>query len=84
MKIQGLRIENPAVYRIQIQGALDPELSGRLGGMEIQTQRFENVYLPVTTLSGRLSDQAALFGVLSTLYDLRLPLLLVECIEQRD
>jgi hypothetical protein len=34
---------------------------------------------PVTTLSGRLLDQAALCGVLNTLHDLRLPLLAVEC-----
>ena len=34
---------------------------------------------PVTILSGRLVDQAALFGVLNTLHDRRLPLLSVEC-----
>ena len=35
--------------------------------------------VPVTILSGRLLDQAGLLGVLNTLYDLRLPLLSVEC-----
>jgi hypothetical protein len=34
---------------------------------------------PETTLTGRLLDQATLFGVLNTLYDLHLPLLSVEC-----
>jgi hypothetical protein len=34
---------------------------------------------PETELSGRLLDQAALFGVLVTLYDLGLPLLSVAC-----
>jgi hypothetical protein len=34
---------------------------------------------PVTTLCGPLRDQAALLGVLNTLYDLHLPLLSVEC-----
>jgi hypothetical protein len=34
----------------------------------------------ITELSGRLVDQAALTGVLNTLYDLGLPLLLVEAI----
>jgi hypothetical protein len=33
---------------------------------------------PVTTLSGELSDQAALCGVLNTLYELHLPLLTVK------
>ncbi len=82
MKSKDLRVEDPAYYRIQIQGALDPQFSGRLGGMDIQSQRFEGLRTPVTILSGQLSDQAALFGVLSALYDLRLPLLSVECLEQ--
>jgi hypothetical protein len=33
---------------------------------------------PVTTLSGELSDQAALMGVLNALYDMGFPLLRVE------
>ena len=33
---------------------------------------------PVTTLVGRLVDQAALFGVLNALYDYHYPLLSVE------
>jgi hypothetical protein len=40
------------------------------------TDRAEEA--PVTTLSGRLPDQAALLGVLNTLYDLHLPLLSME------
>jgi len=34
---------------------------------------------PVSILTDRLRDQAALLGVLNTLYDLQLPLLSVEC-----
>ena len=37
-----------------------------------------------TTLFGRLPDQAALIGVLNTLYDQHLPLLTVECVEPID
>jgi hypothetical protein len=33
---------------------------------------------PVTTLTGRLVDQAALFGVLNNVYDMGFPLLSVE------
>ena len=36
---------------------------------------------PVTTLEGELSDQAALAGVLNTLYELHLPVLLVKRLE---
>jgi len=36
---------------------------------------------PVTILMGRLIDQAALIGVINSLYDLGCPLLSVECVE---
>ena len=81
-KTKGLRLENPAVYHIQVQGLLDPEWSTRLSGLAIQSQAFKSDKMPITTLSGQLRDQAALFGVLNTLYDLRLPLLSVECLDQ--
>ena len=47
---------------------MDPTCSDRLGGMTITTTS-EGDEAPVTTLVGRLSDQAALMGVLNTLYD---------------
>lgn len=78
MKGTGLHLENSATYHIQIQGILDPQWSGRLGGLAIETRHFDDDKMPVTSLSGRLLDQAALLGVLSSLYDLRFPLLSVE------
>jgi hypothetical protein len=35
---------------------------------------------PETTLIGPLVDQAALFGVLNALYDMRMPLISVKCL----
>ena len=81
MKSKGLRLEYPAIYLIQIQGSLDPQWSSRLSGLSIQTQHYDDDRLPITTLSGHLIDQAALIGVLNTLYDLRFPLISVECTE---
>jgi hypothetical protein len=46
-------------------------------GMTI-TERAPEAESPVTTLLGELSDQAALAGVLNTLYELHLPVLSVE------
>ena len=78
MTDKGLRLDMAASYRICVQGYLDASWSGRLGGMTITaTNQVDKA--PVTTLSGRLLDQAALFGVLNALYDLHLPLLSVEC-----
>lgn len=50
-----------------------------MGGVAIQAgQRPDGAC--ETVLSGMFQDQAALAGVLNTLYDLGLPLLSVECL----
>ena len=76
----GPKFEKPATYRIRIRGHLPKRWSDRLGGMTITTDDREGE-APVTTLSGWLRDQAALLGVLNTLYDLHLPLLSVEYLD---
>lgn len=75
----GLRMEINASYRIQVQGSLDSNWSNRMGGLKIIVTTPEDT-LPYTTLSGDLIDQAALMGVLDTLYDLRMPILSVQCL----
>ena len=77
---QRVRRDAPATYRIQIQGCLDASWSDRLGGMTISTAQPAGE-VPVTTLAGKLVDQAALGGVLSTVYELGYPLLSVERLE---
>jgi len=77
---RALTVDQPATYRIQVVGYLDQNWSPRLGGLEINPSEKEGKQ-SVTTLSGPLIDQAALFGVLKALYDMRLPLLSVQCLE---
>jgi hypothetical protein len=48
-----------------------------MGGLTITCASQEGKQT-ITTLSGSIIDQAALFGVLKALYDMRLPLLSVE------
>jgi len=72
-----VQLETPATYRILVQGHLDEEWSDRLGDMVI-TRAFTDKKHPITILVGHLADQAALSGVLNTLYDLRMPLLSAE------
>ena len=69
--------DSPAKYRIGVEGRVPPRWCDRLEGMTV-TERSSEAELPVTTLFGELSDQAALAGVLNTLYDLHLPVLSVE------
>jgi len=78
MTTQRLKLWTPVVYRIRVQGYLDSSCSDWLGGMSI-TATGEGDEAPVTTLVGRLGDQAALMGVLDTLYNnYHAPLLSVE------
>ena len=72
MTNQWLNLSTPARYRIRVKGYLDSSWSDRLGGVTITTAG-QTGEAPVTTLLGRLRDQAALCGVLNTLHDLRLP-----------
>jgi hypothetical protein len=64
----------PATYRVVIQGTVSEEWHRRLGGMEVTTSSPESDQ-PRTILQGRLRDQAALHGLLETLYALHLPIL---------
>ena len=67
----------PGNYRIHVQGILDKKWFERLGGFRIITSKTEDQE-SVTWLEGRISDQAELAGVLSTLYQRHLVILLVE------
>ncbi len=73
-------MKGPADYRIRVRGRLEADWSARLSGMTITTavQPDDSV---VSTLTGRLADQAALSGVLNTLYELHLPVLSVDCLD---
>ena len=69
--------DRPATYRIGVQGRVPARWRDRLEGMAI-TEDSPEAESPVTTLLGELSDQAALEGVLNTLFALHLPVVSVE------
>jgi hypothetical protein len=71
-------VEAPLTCTIRAAGTLDASWSDRLGGLRVREVGGD---YPVVELSGRLLDQAALHGVLRTIYALRLPLITVECRE---
>lgn len=75
--VPALRIDQPATYRIQVQGRLNADWADWFGAAVIQMTRAAG-QPPVTTMTGEVVDQAALFGWLARLRDLGLPLLLVE------
>lgn len=71
--------KGPTNYQIRVGGVLDERWSDRLGGMGIgrSTAPEESAE---TTLTGVLRDQAALVGVLNTLYEMHLTILSVEAL----
>jgi len=62
-------MDNPATYRILVDGVVPERWLERLGGMRIVSETEDGV-----ALEGRLPDQAALAGVLNTLVELHLSL----------
>jgi hypothetical protein len=69
--------DTPANYRVRVLGPMDRRRSEYLCGMRISSTRRQGGPI-VTTLTGELVDQAALMGVLNSLYDMGYPLLKVE------
>ena len=76
----GAGMFEPATYRISIMGTLDKKWSDYCGDMTIEPTIVLQQY-PATILTGVLADQAALIGILNSLYDFGCPILLVECVE---
>ena len=77
---EGPTMDGPATYRIYVKGLLVSAWSDRLSDMKIESS-VEQDGQKTTVLEGRLADQAALSGVLNTLYELHLPVISVECLD---
>lgn len=69
-----------AVYRIRFQGAFDASWLQDLGTEWVMNYNDDSTAV-TTTITGVICDQAALIGLLSSLYNVGLPLLEVECLE---
>ena len=69
--------DSSSIYAIRVAGRLDKSWADRLGGLAIDCVEKDENDQSITTLKGCLPDQAALLGVLNTLYNLNYPLLFV-------
>ena len=72
---------SPGTDGIRVRGHLDAKWSERLEGMNITDVRHSEKD-DETILVGRLADQAALAGVMNTLYEQHLPVLSLDCLEE--
>ena len=71
------RYSGPGTYRIEVEGELGAGWTQRVGNLRVTSWRSERGGR-VTVLQGTLCDQAALAGVLNTLYELHMPLISVQ------
>ena len=67
-----LEMDTPFVYEIRVEGRLSDHWSTWFDGLTIQIEPNDD-----TKLTGLLSDQAALFGVLAKIHNLNLVLISV-------
>jgi hypothetical protein len=78
-----ITLDSSATYQIEVHGYLDEHWSDWFDGMTVVPQ-VDPQGTSVTRLIGRVMDQAALHGLLRKLYDLGMPLLSVNCIDQKQ
>jgi len=78
--VKPIKFDGPAFYRIIVQGIL-PEIDyPYFKGLKIVVEKKSRK--GSTTITGTITDQAALAGILNTLYDFHLSILLVEYIDE--
>lgn len=68
-----LRLDEPAMYHVLVQGVLPHHWSTHFAGLACTVRHTETT--AVTLLHGRVADQSHLHGLLALLRDLNLPLL---------
>lgn len=71
-------LDNVNIYRVRVRGQLDQRWSDWFDGFQLVYHDND------TILTGPVSDQAALHGVLAKIRDLGLPILLVENLENEE
>jgi hypothetical protein len=74
-----VKYSGAARYRIIVEGYLEEDLSEFLAGMQIRSTHREDE-TSLTTLTGRISDQAELNGVVNSIFEMHLPILSVEAL----
>ncbi len=72
-----------ATYKIEVAGHLDEGWASRFDGLELHTG-FAGEDTPITVISGRFADQAALHGVLARIRDLGLRILHIDRLENSN
>ena len=76
------KFSEPATYQIKVQGEVRSEWADRLKGMQIIQDSDQETSSTISVLTGRISDQSALTGILNTLYEMHKVVLSVKLLEE--
>jgi len=68
------KLDQPVAYQIKVRGRLDASWSDWFGGMAVTSEEGSDGS-PVTTLTGTVTDQSVLRGILNGIWDLNLTLI---------
>ena len=74
--LESLQFDQTATYQIKVQGRLDERWTHWFDGMSIVFEQAKDGST-VTVLTGSVSDQAALYGLINRMRDLGLSLISV-------
>lgn len=77
---QGYHMDRAALYRIRLNGYVSARLASNYGEMSATVIKTDDGQTE-TELAGRVTDQAALVGLINMLYDLGHAVMAVERIE---
>ena len=75
-----LTFGSPVCYHIYVKGFLDESWSERFSGMRISNQSSGRIS-PMSVLVGTVRDQTELIGVLNNLYEMHLPFISLEIVD---
>ena len=75
------KMEDAATYQIRVQGCLEDVWSDRLANMTISMD-LKDQHVPMSILKGLIRDQSELLGVLNGLYQMRVPILSLEVLDE--
>ncbi len=73
----------PAIYKIKVHGHLMNNWTERLGGMQINLTKTKDKSL-ISIIIGQINDQAALSGILNTLYESHLTIISVNMLKDKN
>ena len=75
--------KGPAIYCITIKGSIDQRYAGYFGDMIISAEKKEEGQT-TNKLTGSIKDQADLMGVLNALYNLHLPIVSIQSLDEES